>query len=485
VSINPNSPPSHDPVASGLATIRRLATPEIVLLLGVFLLALALRLAWIANVDPSPTDGRFDDSTWYHYSAVSIMEGRGYTLWFRGPPMCREDTAVGCDEHAPPTAFWNVGYPLILAGLYKVVGPSVLAAKLLNVLLSASTCLLAYVVGTRVFNRRVGLVGASLLALFPGQIFYSTLVMTETISAFLLMLFLALVLILTLESVSWRSIVLIGFLLGAASLVRGEMALLFLPLIAVWAVAHRSVGKALRYGLVALAAVALVLLPWTVRNWVRLGYPVALSTGSADNLLAGHWSGADGLGTFAPGTEVNLKYADVPYPEHEVRVYKEETRRAVSYALRHPARELELIPKKLFDFYFYYGDSRSLYLVQVFKPSLGETAENWLRAAADWYYYAVIAAAAFGAPLWFSLRDPRKLLLVSAVLYYSFMFGFVFIGEPRFHNALVPVIALFAAAFFVGVVQTAWGRWGWTKRSIGQGMGPGTDGGASVGIGEG
>jgi len=484
VSINPNSLPSHHPIAAGLATIRRLATPEIVLLLGVFLLALSLRLAWIANVDPSPTDGRFDDSTWYHYSAVSIMEGRGYTLWFRGPPMCSEDSPVGCDEHPPPTAFWNVGYPLILAALYKVVGPSVLAAKLLNAVLGASTCLLAYVVGTRVFNRRVGLVGASLLALFPGQIFYSTLVMTETISAFLLMLFLALVLILTLESVSWRSIVLIGFLLGAASLVRGEMVLLFLPLIIVWAVAHRSVGKALRYGLVALAAVVVALLPWTLRNWIQLGYPVALSTGSADNLLAGHWSGADGLGTFAPGTEVNLKYADVPYPEHEVRVYKEEARRAVSYALRHPAREMELIPKKLFDFYFYHGDSRSLDLVQVFKPTLGKTAESRLRSAANCYYYAVMAAAAFATPRWFSRRDPRKLLLVSAVLYYSFMFGFVFIGEPRFHNALVPVIALFAAASFVWVVQTAQGWWRRRKRSVGSPTGPGTDSGASVGIGE-
>jgi len=481
VSAEPKSLTLHQLIAAGLAAIRRLATPEIVLLLGVFLLALALRLAWIGSVGPSPTDGRLDDSTWYHYSAVSIAEGRGYTLWFRGPPMCREDTAVGCDERAPPTAFWNVGYPLILAGLYKVVGPSVLAAKLLNVLLSASTCLLAYVVGARVFNRRVGLVGAFLLALFPGQVFYSTLVMTEVISAFLLILLLVLVLTLTIDSISWRAIALIGFLLGAAALVRGEMVLLFLPLIAVWAVAHRSVGKALRYGVVAVAAVALVLLPWTVRNWVRLGYPVALSTGSADNLLAGHWSGADGLGTFTTGTEVNLKYADVPYPEHEVRVYKEETRRAASYALRHPARELELIPRKLFDFYFYYGDSRSLYLVQVFKPSLGETAENWLRAAADWYYYAVMAAAAFGAPLWFSLRDPKRLLLVSAVLYYSFMFGFVFIGEPRFRNALVPVIALFAAASLVWVVQAALDWWSRTSGPVDSPAAPGTDSGVSLG----
>jgi 4-amino-4-deoxy-L-arabinose transferase-like glycosyltransferase len=485
VSINPNSPPSQDPIAFGLATIRRLAAPEIALPLGIFLLALALRLAWISSVDPSPTDGRFDDSTWYHYSAVGIAEGRGYTLWFNSPPFCSDESDVRCSPQPPPTAFWNVGYPLILAALYKVVGPSVLAAKLLNVLLSASTCLLAYVVGTRVFNRRVGLVGAFLLALFPGQIFYSTLLMTEVISAFLLILLLALVLTLTIDSISWRAIVLIGLLLGAAALVRGEMVLLFLPLIIVWAVAHRSVGKALRYGVVAVAAAALVLLPWTVRNWVRLGYPVALSTGSADNLLAGHWSGADGLGTFTTGTEVNLKYADVPYPEREVRVYKEETRRAVSYALRHPARELELIPKKLFDFYFYHGDSRSVDLMQVYKPPLGETAENGLGTAANCYYYAVMAAAAFGAPLWFSRRDPRKLLLVFAVLYYSFMFGFVFIGEPRFHNALVPVIALFAAASFVWVVQTAQGWWRRRKRSVGSPTGPGTDSGASVGIGEG
>jgi 4-amino-4-deoxy-L-arabinose transferase-like glycosyltransferase len=419
--------------------------PHLLFLSLIVLIALALRLAWIIGVDVSPTDGRFDDTTWYHFSAVSIMEGRGYNLWFKSPPHCIDDPAVECTDDPPPTAYWNIGYPLLLAALYKVVGPSVFAAKLLNAVLGAATCLMAYLVGARVFDRRVGLGGALLLALFPGHIFFSALLMTETLSAFLLMLILTVALMFTGESASWRAIVLVGLLLGAASLVRGEMVLLFIPLIVFWAVAHRSAGKGIRYGAIALAAIAAVLLPWTIRNWIQLGYPVVLSTGAADNLLVGHWPGADGLGSFVPGQEVNMEYADVPEPEREVEVYKEETRRAVSYALHHPLRELELIPRKLFNFYFYHGGGRSLDLVQVYEPTLGESVESWLRGAANCFYYAVMAASVLAAPLWFSLRAPRKLLLVLVMLYYSFMFGFVFIGEPRFHAPLVPLLSIWAA----------------------------------------
>ena len=64
---------------------------------------------------------------------------------------------------------------------------------------------------------------------------------------------------------------------------------------------------------------------------------------------------------------------------------------------------------------------------------------------ANVYYYVAAALALLGLPLWFSLRDPRKLLIVAFVLYYSFLFGFVFIGEERLHAAVIPVLSLLAA----------------------------------------
>ncbi|MGD0765816.1 MAG: hypothetical protein ABR978_05870, partial [Dehalococcoidia bacterium] len=185
----------------------------------------------------------------------------------------------------------------------------------------------------------------------------------------------------------------------------------------------------------------------TVRNWITLGYPVAISTGSADNLLAGHWDGANGVGSFTPGLEVSAGYADLPNPEREIAVYKAETRRAVSFMLHNPRRELDLIGQKLF--HFYREDSGALVWIQTNPASLSATAATHLRDAANSYYLAAGIAGLLGLPLWFSLRDPRKLLLSLVLLYYSVLFGFVFIGEQRFHSALIPIFAILAAVSFV------------------------------------
>ncbi len=407
-------------------------------LLAIFLLALALRVTWLHFVDPLPTDGRVDDAAVYNRMALFIKSGDGFQ-WedgFSGPP--------GGPFEMAPTAYWSVGYPAMLAGVYLLTDTNVLSAKLLNAFLGAATCVLVYVVGRQVFDRRVGLVGAGILALFPSQVFLPTLLMTETPWTFLTMLLLALTLILTLRGkTSWLPVALLGLAFGGASLVRGEMLAFPLVLVAVWAIAYRSGRRAAGYGVVAVAAMLLALLPWTLRNWKELGYPVLVSTGSADNLVAGHWPGADGLGSFVPGIEANNAYKELPAPEREVAVYKEEVRRALSFMVHNRSKELELIPKKLR--HFYQRDSRPLDLIRLHPYALSERNKDLFSNVANVYYYCAAGLALLGLPLWLSLRNPKKLLIVAFVIYYSFLFGFVFIGEERLHAAVIPVLSLLAA----------------------------------------
>jgi 4-amino-4-deoxy-L-arabinose transferase-like glycosyltransferase len=420
---------------------------DAVWLAAIFLLALVLRVTWAHFVDPSPADGRVDDAAVYHRMALSIKNGDGFQ-WedgFSGPP--------GGPFNMAPTAYWSVGYPAALAGVYAVTDSSVPAAKLFNALLGAATCMVIYFVGREVFDRRVGLTAAGILALFPSQVFLPTLLMTETPWTFLSALLLALTLILTLrKKPSWLPVAMLGLAFGVASLVRGEMLAFPLVLVAVWAIAYRSGWPAVRYGAVVVIAMLVALSPWTVRNWRELGYPVLVSTGSADNLLAGHWSGADGLGSFVPGIQVNDKYRDMAAPEREVAVYKEEVRRALSFIAHNPAKEIELVPKKLR--HFYLRDSRPLDLIALHPSALNAQQEDFFSNVANLYYYGAVALALLGIPLWFSLREPKRLLVVAFVLYYSFLFGFVFIGEERLHAAMIPILSLLAAVSLV---------WAWER----------------------
>ena len=406
-------------------------------LAALFFLALALRLAWIAYVDPSPRDGRFDDSSWYDGSARSIAAGHGYVFY-----------------DGAPTASWPVGYPAFLAGIYRVTGDSVLAAKVANAFLGALTVLGVYALGARVFGPRAGWAAALVLAFFPNQVFFSTLVMSEVLSAFLLLSVLLAVLYLTLdrERARWWGAVVVGLLIGVASLVRGEFLLLFLVPLLPWRLALGTWRRALGYMGVAFVAVALVLTPWTVRNAVRLGYPVVVSTGAVANLLAGHWPGADGAGTFAAGNPIQEEYKYLPNPEREVVVYRAHIRKALAWAVRHPWEELTLVPRKLY--YLYRGDASAVQWIQT-KPVMGPEREDWFTTASNGYYYAVGGWILLSLPAWWYLRDPKRLLLMLTVLYFSLIFGIVFVGDPRYHFALVPAVVVLASPALVVVWEHA------------------------------
>lgn len=402
-------------------------------LAALFLLALALRLAWIAYVDPSPRDGRFDDTFWYDSSARAMANGEGYR-WF--------------DE--APTAAWPVGYPAFLAALYRVTGDNLLSAKVANAFLGALTVLGVYALGARVFGLRAGWAAALVLTFFPNQVFFATLVTSEILSTFLLLLVLLAALYLTLdrERSRWWGAALAGLLIGLTAMVRGEFLFFFLVPLLPWRLALGSWRRALGYAGVAFVVMVLVLTPWTVRNAVRLGYPVVVSTGGVANLLAGHWSGADGFSVFAAGAPIQEQYKHLPNPEREVVAYRAHIRKAVAWAVRNPWGEITLVPRKLY--HLYGTDAPAMLWIQN-RPVMGEEKVDWSATASNAYYYVVGGWVLLSLPAWWHLRDPRRLLLILTVLYFSFMFGFVFVGAPRHHFALVPVAVVLAAPAVVAV----------------------------------
>ena len=411
-----------------------LSRRETLLLAALFGMALLVRLVWISQIDPAPEGFQAGDPWFYHESARNLLGGRGYIGLFDGEP----------------TAKWAPGYTVTLAALYAVVGESATAAKVLNALLGSATALFVVGLGWWAFNRQVGFVAGFIFALFPNQIFFSTLVMSETLFLFLLTGLLLLLALWTKpeRGVHWYQAAALGVIIGATSYVRGELILFPLVLGVVWLAATRQPARTLALTGLAMAMVLLTILPWTVRNAVELDYPVLISTGSGENLLAGHWAGADGTGSFIPGAEVQEKYQDLEGAELEIAAYQESIRRAASYAVRHPLQEVKLTLNKLYA--FYRDDSSGILWIQR-KTFIPENRAQMLEVAANGYYFAVLGLAMIAVPLWFRLRDPRSLLLIGVVVYFSFVFGVVFVAEVRHHFPVIPVLSISAAVACVRI----------------------------------
>ncbi len=399
---------------------------------AIFVLAVGLRAAWIAYADPSPRDGRFDDSVWYDASARHLVEGRGYIY---DPADWRlNGAALAPDQKAGATAYWPIGYPLILAALYAAFGPALLAARALNIVLGAATAVGTYVLGRSVFGPRAGVLGGLLMAAFPSHIMFSSLVMAEVTATFVLVVIVYLTAHWTLGErlSSLRKLVILGALCGAAALVRAELILLPLALLVAWWAKGRSWGKAWAHTGLVLVGMAFLFLPWTVRNAVQMGWPVVGTTGVGGALLQGHFEGAEGRPDFYVMVALQNRYAGLENGEREVRMNNRATREALRFAITHPLDELSLIPKRLY--YLYRQDTAGVDWTQTNNPVLSDRAAHRLRLLSNVYYWVVGGLAVVGAPLWLRPPRPRRWLIV------------LFIGNERYHVPILPFLALAAAA---------------------------------------
>ncbi len=389
--------------------------------------AVAVRVAWVAYVNVDPNDGRFDDSIFYHNVGRFLAEGHGYIdPWGRGP-----------------TAHWPPAYPAALAVVYKLFWWDLLWAKALNVGFAALTVVLVYVIALRLFDRRVAYVAALVIAFFPGQVYFATLIFSENMFApvFLLVLVLTLVWTVQRPEARWWQLLVLGFLVGLAALVRAEGLVLAPVLVAVWAVTVRPWSRLPAYTALLAMGVALALTPWTVRNAVQLHEFIPIR----------------------PNSEGTLKRAldpDDPRPFQGL----DEARSpgaGLRYALTHPGEMLVYTRDKLGDFYGH--DDEGIFLT-VFRrnpdpnpnyerPFSIDTERRW-RNLADRYYYLAAGAGLAGAALCLLARRRDTVVLIAPVIGWTLMFAF-FNPVSRYHFPLVPVAAIFAGVLLIAAWDAA------------------------------
>lgn len=309
---------------------------------AVTLLALLVRLAVVAwaavSHFPPAADG-----TYYQRIAERIGQGLGYTwLW--------PDGAVTYAAHYP------VGYPAIVGATYalidrypflgRVLGPPPVAAMLVNAFFGALAALAAHRLAARAAGPRLALAAGLLVAVHPGLVAYTPALMTEGVTASLV-ISAAAIAAWARERGTLSAAAVLGLVVGVATLVRPQ-SILLAPLFAILAGASvQSARRRLSLVVVATVAALGVCAPWTARNCVRMKHCALVSVNGGWNLLIG----ADPVSTGA--------WSPVKVPAACLSVFDEAQKdvcfgqEARRYIAEHPVTWLRLIPKKLaatFDF---------------------------------------------------------------------------------------------------------------------------------------
>jgi hypothetical protein len=204
-------------------------------------------------------------------------------------------------------------YPALIAFVYLVIGERPVALQLLQCLMFAGVCALAYDTGRRLYNVRTGILGALICAVHPALLRY---VPDFHIETFLTLLSMATI---------WRGVIFVqhpgpknGVLVGlfAALGALAKPVLLLFPLVfgLYWLLQQylrtrgqvsapsretggeqsdsRAPAAPMRVAIAAVAAIFVtmgaLILPWTYRNYRSSGHVVLITTGFGDAFLRGY-----------------------------------------------------------------------------------------------------------------------------------------------------------------------------------------------------
>lgn len=402
------------------------------------LVAVAVRVAWMIFIHPDPTDGRFDDTGWYRAAAHYFANGDGYVNPFTGTP----------------TAAWPPGYPVALGLLFKLIGEGTTQTYAANVVLGAATVAVVYAIGVALFDRRTAIVGALALAVWPGQVFFTSLTLSEPL--FTLLFALAFLLIVLVPNAgAWRGTLLLalGVVTALAALTRGQ-ALLLLPLaLAAWGLAGYRWRPAVAWVMLAAVAAAVVIAPWVVRNDHQLGSPVLIATNLGPNLWIGNHEGASGRMRIAEADPPLPDRANLTQPAYEVKADRLALRKGLSYMVSHPGNEVLLAGSKVRA--MYESDATALDWNAAYRSGFysSQSVEDALRGLANGFWFGALALAGMGLIAIRSRLGDIAGALPLTVLAWTAT-HLLFFGDARFHYPIVFAFALLGARSLVVLFES-------------------------------
>lgn len=388
---------------------------ERAMLVALVLVALAVRVgfAFASGIDSAPVAWGDDDA--YHRIAESIAFSGVYDdAWF------------------PP------GYPLVMAGLYKIFGSHVEVVRLFQAVLGAFTCVIVYRLGLRAFGAPVAWLSAFGLALLPGHAYMSWRLMAETSYIFLVTAS-ALLALEFLDEPRIRRGLLLGATLGLANAFKSNLIIFPFVLIAATALVFlRRDPVPLRPWAMLVAAFAVASLITPAGNLIASGGKSALLPANAGHTLF-----------FANNPVANGYFADLtrtPYGKEVVashgyademavadarerdRIYM---RLGVAWIQEHPLSFVKLCGQKLLNAFGPFPRA------EVFEGNRMARVVHVLTFA------SVIPLALLGVAM--TVSHARRLLPLYLVLGSYTVMVLIFYGTPRFTLVVMPCLLLFAS----------------------------------------
>jgi len=412
-----------------------------ILLLVIVAASFAVRLAYVVQLESMPT---FDSPTMdegYHLElATQINSPQGY----------------------PPEPYFRAPlYPYFLAALWNITNHSFFGVRLIQILLGSLVPLLIYLLGARLFDRKIALWSACIAALYPTLIYYDASLLITVLEVLLSTLLLYL--LYRCDGKSLWPLIAAGVVLGLAGLARPNLLVVGPPLILwAWFVLKPKVGlkKALTSYVVVGVCTVLVILPVTIRNYVAAHDFVTIAWQGGYNFYVGNNHAANGWSARVEGIDpcwnggyfesiaIAEKETGRPLKKSEISDYW--TKQAFQDVAANPAHFLSLLIAKvrLLINGYEVPNNQDEYVAKEFSSVL----DILLWRGPLYFPYGLLAPLGIMG-LVISFREWRKFLLV-----YLFMASFavslvLFFVCARYRQPFIPFLILFSVYGIITLVR--------------------------------
>jgi len=397
---------------------------RVVIFTIIFVVALGVRGFVVMSQPETP----IADAADYHEIAVSLADGRGY---------------VNAAGH--PTAWRPPAYPAFLSLIYRISGPGVPAATIIQSVVGALTVLMLMLLGSTIVNHSETVIAGVIAAVYPGLVWLPRLLLSENLSLLLTLMTLWSVAMYLKSRRGWW-LVLFGAVSGLNTLVRGgNLALPMMLGAGLLIVAFRSSSAERKRNftalLLAIAAFIVVLTPWTVRNYGLFHRFVPVATQEGLTLYGSYWppvkNGRLIWGTLPGPEDPNIAAANAAGDEVTASKYLQQV--TLRRLRAQPGYFFRVIPSKM---------------ISLLVPLDWEILPHPIGTGRkiNWGYLLIALPALFGFLL--VLRNPRSnqwLLWIIPIL--VVVQTIVFYGSPRFRLPAEPIAILLAAVS----LAPAWG----------------------------
>jgi 4-amino-4-deoxy-L-arabinose transferase-like glycosyltransferase len=390
-----------------------------------------------------------DDAFYYHYAANLLVGGYGFIDPF---------TYYGLTGHPihtqVQTAAWPPMFVWVLAMASLVGFKSYFAHRIWCCIIGAAAIVVCGMAGREIAGRRVGILTALVVAIYPNIWMSVEPAMSETLTPLVIGLVLWAAYRFW-KQPSWQRAAILSLCIALGALARDELTTLFILLLVPLCLLARDSNWRRRFAMLGVAAAVgvVVIGPWVGYNMSRFSKPVFISDGLGSTLAS-----ADCAPTFSSGQFEGFwdfacqVHAKVPkHPEDESVTATARQDDALHFLRTHLNRLVPVTLAKVargFGFFRPYQQVR-LDIFFELRPA------RWAFVGL-WSYYALFALSIPGLVV--LIRRKITVLPLAAVTVAVVLTMMVAFGDTRYRTPFEIVLAILASVAVDGLVNTVVGR---------------------------